>query len=135
MSEIRTAKDLYVVIIGKTKTVAQHVEENKWRICGSMVNYQNTDVDVIKALDLANAPSTNTEKALNIDSVVVSDAIEYNIGDRVTIIKEESGHGFLIGEDVFIIEKHTEEDKSIYYEATNNKEEWSVNNREIKPCG
>ena len=70
MSEIRTAKDLYVVIIGKTKTIAQHVEENKWRICGSMVNYQNTDVEVIKALNLANDTSTTTEQALNIDSVI-----------------------------------------------------------------
>tara|TARA_R110002020_G_scaffold222063_3_gene430418 strand:+ start:72 stop:383 length:312 start_codon:yes stop_codon:yes gene_type:complete len=69
MSDLKIASDLYIVIINNTKTVAQHLEENKWRICGSMVNYQNTDVDVIKHLDLANEPTTSNENALNIDLV------------------------------------------------------------------
>ena len=69
MSDLKTDSDLYIVIINNTKTIAQHLEENKWRICGSMVNYENTDVDVIKSLNLANEPNTSEETALNIDFV------------------------------------------------------------------
>ena len=87
MSDLKIASDLYIVIINNTKTVAQHLEENKWRICGSMVNYQNTDVDVIKHLDLANEPTTSNENALNIDLVSnKGDYVEYKGGSTSKLL-------------------------------------------------
>ena len=76
MSDLKTASNLYIVIINNTKTVAQHLESNKWRICGSMVNYENIDVDVIKALNLANEPTTINDTALNIDLVSKSYSVQ-----------------------------------------------------------